>query len=199
MSLFLAPIHELMYDKIHLQDFLAEKLIENLGDINAKKAFSNTLATEKGDLSQVIDKNNIHGWLQNQVNISEDRFADAVKLLTLNNVSVDEMKDFLYSLGKDTHYELSDAASVFQLMNKLFLDGMPCDHINSIVDRTDSSLTFTRSKNIHADFFNERGLNGDLYFELRDSYLKGILDDTNFDIFENTQNSTNTFTIKEKN
>lgn len=185
MSAFLAPIHTMMYDKIHFQDDLAVKLIESLGSESLINHFNDTvISTERGELSEVVDLGNIHGWLQNQVNISEVRFASAVKLLNDSGVSIETMKDNLKTLGEKENFQFENAQEVFQFMNKIFLDGMPCDHINSIVENEKDYLIFSRAMNIHGQYFKNLGLDENLYFQLRDSYLKGILKKSDFTLTE---------------
>lgn len=200
MSMFLAPIHYMMYEKIHLQDNLATELVKRLGDANMQKLLDNTAPqTEKAELAEVVDQSNIHGWLQNQVNISEVRFAKAVNILLESGVTIDKIKKELFYMGSDIHVTFGEASEVFSYMNRIFLDGMPCDHINSITDKSEKYITFRRSKNLHEDFFRALGMDGNLYFELRDSYLLGILSESGYALSEiRNEDGTSDITIKEK-
>lgn len=199
MSMFLAPIHSMMYNKVHIQDEFATKLVESLGneailnELNLKAA-----PTQKGNLEDVIDTSNIHGWLQNQVNISEVRFAQAIKLLLDNGITIDSMKETMFNLGKKVDVKnIETSQDVFQAMNQIFLDGMPCDHVNSVIDRQDTSLTFERSQNVHESYYKDLNLDPNIYFTLRDSYLSGILSNTKFKIEEKTEDNKTIIKIME--
>ena len=61
MSLFLAPIHKMMYHKIHFLDDLASSFAtEEIKD----KVNNEYPEVERGELAEVIDHSNIHGCRQ---------------------------------------------------------------------------------------------------------------------------------------
>ena len=74
MSLFLGYIHHLMYEKILFQEELLTSLLD-LADEDKKISLSKDLdkefPIEKGDLKDIIDEGNIHGWLDERVRRSE--------------------------------------------------------------------------------------------------------------------------------
>lgn len=80
MSMFLGPIHHWLYNKIITQEKMvqvvlafneAENLVENLEE-QLKETCGEL---HQGALEDMIDVSNIHGWLQHQVNIVEERFC----------------------------------------------------------------------------------------------------------------------------
>lgn len=69
MSRFLGKIHYIMFDKINYVDEITRKMSELLDDnVDLKNI-------ERGALEDLIDTDNIHGWLQVRVAIVEDNLA----------------------------------------------------------------------------------------------------------------------------
>ena len=84
MSLFLGYIHHLMYDKVLFQEELLESLLELLDDdkkIKLIEELNRDFPIERGDLKDIIDESNIHGWLDERVRRSENRLAKTVAFL----------------------------------------------------------------------------------------------------------------------
>lgn len=73
MSKFLGKIHYIMFDKINYVDEITRKMSELLDDKVDLKSIEN------GNLEDLIDTDNIHGWLQVRVGVVEDNLA---KVLT---------------------------------------------------------------------------------------------------------------------
>ena len=69
MSRFLGKIHYIMFDKINYVDEITRKMSELLDEnVDLKNI-------ERGALEDLIDTDNIHGWLQVRVGIVEDNFT----------------------------------------------------------------------------------------------------------------------------
>jgi len=75
MSAFLGPIHNWLYNKIKIQNDFTKELLNNF-KLDISLEYEDLL---EGELSEIIDETNIHGWLQTQVSLVENRLSFAVK------------------------------------------------------------------------------------------------------------------------
>ena len=81
-----------MWEKINFTESLSEEVVKDLNNIDEVEAELNKIGTlEKGELSELIDNSNIHGWLLERVNLVEKRFAKAVEIYLQTN-SIDDLK-----------------------------------------------------------------------------------------------------------
>ncbi len=175
MSKFLAPIHFWLYRKIEIQ----EQLIGNILDkSNAdKKAFYERLGVlPEGSLEENIDTANIHGWLQENIIESEKRLANSVRIAIDNGISKDELRELFYEEGKNTGDSLTPQ-DAYKKVNDSLLDGMPCDNVNALISQSDQEVRWKRTADLHGEYFEEQNLDKDLYYDLRDWFLKGIAGD----------------------
>ena len=145
MSAFIGPIHYWLYNKIRLvndrQDFLAEKVAEMCGEtaeeLREQVAQSYGQPLPDQDLAELIEHDNIHGWLQRQINLAESREAAFIKeLLDTCGGAADDLIEKAYAEhGQQTgaaaaqsgRYTLDSAAGILKALNDYFLNGMPCD------------------------------------------------------------------------
>ncbi|HKM35519.1 MAG TPA: hypothetical protein VJY54_12400 [Lachnospiraceae bacterium] len=79
MSFTLGPIHTWLFNKIRFQDLLQRTILRDY-----EKDKDTTLSCqldrrfgvlEEGELKDIIEEGNIHGWLQERVSLVENRFA----------------------------------------------------------------------------------------------------------------------------
>ena len=116
MSLFLAPIHKMMYHKIHFLDdfassFATEALKQKVNTVFAE--------VERGELAEVIDHNNIHGWLNEQVVLTEKRFAFIIENLLSSGETLEGLCQKASTLGKAQGFK-GNAKEAFMALNGLF-------------------------------------------------------------------------------
>ena len=178
MSLFLGYIHHLMYDKILFQEELLESLLELL-DGDEKIEFSEELnrdfPIERGDLKDIIDESNIHGWLDERVRRSENRLAKTVAFL-LKDFDIEELKNKFNELGKT--YEVGETPEeAFKFITSKFLDGMPCDHSLMIIKNEENEFIFKVARDLHKGIW-ENYVNPDYYWDLRDAFISGSLENS---------------------
>ena len=102
MSLFLGRIHYIMYDKILFQEEILENLLDLLEEeksLELKKDLDDKFPLERGNLEDIIDESNIHGWLNERVIRSENRLAKAVSIL-LEDFDLEKLKNKFFEIGK---------------------------------------------------------------------------------------------------
>lgn len=169
MSLFLAPIHQLMYDKIHSTDSLASSIAKE-DDAIEKALAENFVSIEDAPLEEVIDTSNIHGWLAERVALAEERLAFAATAMAKK----DEEK--LLSIVKQSAEKLyfqGTAEEAFQTYDSFFLNGMPCDRVHMPVD-SDEGFAWQVTLNVHAPYYEDPAL----YDRLMEAWWEGFLAST---------------------
>ena len=178
MSLFLGYIHHLMYDKVLFQEELLESLLELLDDdkkIKLIEELNRDFPIERGDLKDIIDESNIHGWLDERVRRSENRLAKTVSFL-LRDFDIEELKNKFNKLGKT--YEVGESPEeAFNFITSKFLDGMPCDHSLMIIKNEENEFIFKVARDLHKDIW-ESYVNPDYYWDLRDAFISGSLENS---------------------
>lgn len=167
MSLFLAPIHKLMYQKIHFLDDLTRAVAEEGIIDEADKCLGKV---ERGELAEVIDHNNIHGWLNEQVILTEKRFAYVVESLLATKVPLEEILEKMREAGKEEGFS-GNAKEAFMAINSCFLDGMPCDRVLLPQVMEDEHMTWIITKDVHSAYWQDKSL----YHKLRDAWTEGLL------------------------
>lgn len=178
MSLFLGYIHHLMYEKILFQEELLTSLLDLTDEdekISLSKDLDKEFPIEKGDLKDIIDEANIHGWLDERVRRSENRLAKTVGVL-LKDFDIEDLKNKFYDFGKS--YESGDTpGEAFNFITSKFLDGMPCDHSLMIVKNDEDEFVFEVVRDLHRDIWANY-VNPDLYWDLRDAFIGGSLENS---------------------
>ena len=175
MSLFLGRIHYIMYDKILFQEEILDNLLNFLEEEKRnelKKDLDEEFPLEKGNLEDIIDESNIHGWLNERVIRSENRLAKAVSIL-LKDFDLEKLKNKFFEIGKN--YKAGEAPmEVFSFMTSKFLDGMPCDHALAILKNDDDEFVFTVLSDVHKNIWKDY-VSPEIYWILRDSFILGSL------------------------
>lgn len=173
MSRFLAPIHELMYSKIKRQAKINEDLMDIFFDENIKEeVYKHIGRLEEGDLADIIDHNNIHGWLQENVDLVEGSYAYIIENYDVN---IDELKKWFYEEGKKEKQD--SIVDLFNHYTNLFLDGMPCDRSIEVLSQSDSIITWSEDLGSHAKYWKD---GGKTYRLLRDEFLKAMVEESGF-------------------
>lgn len=166
MSRFLGKIHYIMFDKINYVDEITHTMSELLDDnIDLKNI-------EHGVLADLIDTDNIHGWLQVRVAIVEDNLAKVLSELKKEGKLEDALK-IAYDFGAKEDFS-GDASCAFQFMSEKFLDGMPCDMANLPVEASDGEFRWVKRIDVHEQYYIY-GESSEIYDEFRRAWLDGLL------------------------
>lgn len=143
MSKFLGPIHYMMYDKIKFQDKLTEAILDK---DELEKLNNEIPPVEVKPLEEIIDQDNIHGFLSSKIDIVESRLFYAIK----------HGKDVLtkvYEVGKSVAPEsFLNQEDMFTKLNNYILDGMPCDHALCANLDDDDNLVLSAVDDIHKKY-----------------------------------------------
>ncbi|MBR5577488.1 MAG: hypothetical protein IKW28_00665 [Lachnospiraceae bacterium] len=175
MSAFLGPIHYWLYKKIQFQDELTRTIITNYPSLIS--SLNNQFGVvETAALEEVIDGSNIHGWLQAQIIIAEERYAGAVTgLLKEEKLSLDQVKEMIYNFGKNYQLKGTTATELYKELQDLLLDGMPCDHVNLPVEQNETIASWKRTADLHSLHWEKLGSDGSIYYDLRNILLEAML------------------------
>ena len=144
MSEFLGPIHYMMYEKIKFQD----KITNFLLDGKTKEIDEKIAPVSTDDLENLIDQENIHGWLDSKIDVVENRLAYAIK-------NSENTKEKLFEFGKKQSEgkNFFDYNEIFKDLNTMLLDGMPCDNGLSATIDENGDLFLITNVNTHEKYF----------------------------------------------
>lgn len=182
MSAFLGPIHFFMYDKILINQKLTFLLEEKFLDKEKREEIENLFPSVLDkNLEEIIDKNNIHNFLNSCVSSVEIRFSFVVKTLLEMGISIDKIKDVAFLYGDSFEkYDITTAKNCYDLLIDILLDGLPCDVSISVVKDEKFSLEFVLYNDIHKEFFDEFKMDVCIYHDIREAFANGILNKYSF-------------------
>lgn len=183
MSAFLGPIHTWLYNKILFQEGLTVHLLEVVPErkeellAQAKTFFGEP---ERGELAEIVDPTNIHGWLQERVSRVEARLAYVVtSLVSENPAKMTELIEAAREYGRiQAPRTAQTPESAYRLLENTLLNGMPCDHVNRVVEQDETILVWEQTTDIHAPFWYQVEGNPLWYQELRVGVIDGLLEES---------------------
>lgn len=173
----------MMYDKIKFQD----KITNFLLDGNTKKIDEKIEPVSTDSLENLIDQENIHGWLDSRIDVVENRLAYAIKNST-------NTKEKLFDFGKKMAQGKSfdNFNDIFTDLNMYLLDGMPCDNgLSASIDQN-GDLYLITNINLHEKYFED-------FINPEDSLGNTCEGGHGHDHHEAFEVSTNGFELKEEN
>ena len=179
MSAFLGPIHFWLYNKIGIQEALtkaiADYALQQKWIANVEE-YTKTLPP----LETVIDEGNIHGWLQSQITDAETRYAELVsRILSDGSGRLDALYTVAFDFGREYTVEAADAAEVYKAFEDFFVNGMPCDRVNSVTENNPERVTWEMTQDIHSQYWDE---SSKPYYALRKSVMDGMLSETKYKV-----------------
>ncbi len=180
MSTFLGPIHYWLYNKIQLQEGLTEEILKPHKELYSKLD-SLCGKAERRPLEEAIDTGNIHGWLQEQITIVEGRFAAAVTWVLENeNTDLERLTAIARDFGKKHPITATSAPEVFKALQDLLLDGMPCDHVNQVLEQNETQVIWKQTIDLHRPHWEKAGGDVSNYYTLREALVSGMLQESGF-------------------
>ncbi|MBM7616076.1 hypothetical protein [Alkaliphilus hydrothermalis] len=195
MSAFLGPIHHWLFNKIRLFEDLEVSIVNHVAEKYGEKAkeISNTMETEYGSfipqqpLENLIDTNNIHGWLQNRIQIAETRQAATLKSFIdkYGNAVVSIVEPLFIAQGGKSGEELKEQAGLltapdlYKALNNYLLDGMPCDHVNNVVTSEADHLQWRTTRCLHQPYWLQSGMDSTIMYQLRSNWIKAFVENAN--------------------
>lgn len=185
MSAFLGPIHTWLYQKIKLQDEMATYILEMTAKekaVEIKEVINRRYGKlEEGNLEDIIDGMNIHGWLQERVSMVENRLAYVVTILQKEGISnIESICKVAYQYGKENNNkaECKTLEQAYKMLEDFLLNGMPCDRVNQVVESEEDHLTWKQNIEIHGSYWQMVDGNIEDYYKIREHLICGMFEGT---------------------
>lgn len=220
MSAFIGPIHYWLYGKIRLvsqrEDYIYEKASELCGptaeELREQVWQSYGAPPDDRDLGDLIDHNNIHGWLQRQINIAETREAAFIKeLLDSCGAAAEELVEAAFAEhGKMTgrnaaaqgKYDVNTAPGIYKALNDHYLNGMPCDQADMVIASDDGSVVWETGTCLQAPNWKRAGADDKVmtkfYLTWVGHFVEGISPDFLFQPQTGPENAAARYEIRKK-
>jgi len=195
MSAFLGPIHHWLFNKIRLFEELEKESIIKLSEDLAEDAKSlHRTAEDKfgkllpdAALEDLIETDNIHGWLQNKIQMAETRQAYTYsELLKKHGEAIIPILEEVYKqqgnrLGESLRRGAGQLSAVdlYKQLNNYLLDGMPCDHVNNVVESTPERLVWVTTQCLHKPYWQQAGMDIEIMYTLRFSWVRSFVEAAN--------------------
>lgn len=216
MSAFIGPIHYWLYGKIRLvtqrEEYIFNKVSEMCGS-TAEELREQVWQTygeplPDADLSELLDQNNIHGWLQRQINIAESREAAFIKELldTCGGAAVDLVEQAFAEHGRMSgesaraqgKYDAATAPGIYQALNDYYLNGMPCDQADMVATSEPDSIIWNTGTCLQAPNWRRAGVDDKIMAKFYQEWLRGFVSGIN-PAFEYKQTTNDQATGAETN
>lgn len=193
MSAFLGKIHYWLFNKILWFENLEENIIlfaqiEGLDITSIKRELEYKFGKklENKNLEEIIDLDNIHGWLQNRIHISEKRMASWIKVISENGKeSMEKLEKIFKEQGviaakeAKKEKEYTNAFEIYNCINNYILDGMPCDRVNVLTTSDDNIVVWERRVCVHKEIWENEGVDVQTFYNLRDLWIKSFVEELN--------------------
>lgn len=196
MSRFLGPIHYWLFNKIKLYEDLEGEVISKFKKTYEEKKVEDILATnieKHGEpladkpLEEIIDTDNIHGWLQSRISVAETRQAailgDLFNEYSTNGVLLAKQVYERHGIkcGEDarTNYQADTAEDIYKIINNYVLDGMPCDNVKRITKSEADYLEYKQVECLHIGYWNKVGVKGEIMYDLRTTWTQAFVNTLN--------------------
>ncbi|MDF2568456.1 MAG: hypothetical protein K0R55_60 [Sporomusa sp.] len=193
MSAFLAPIHYWLYNKIRHVIEREQKIYERADSLcggTAEEARSQAWQSygeplPEADLSIHIDQSNIHGWLQRQINVAESREAAFIQALVDNcgDAAIDLARKVFSEHGAhcarhadaQDKYETSTATGIYKAINDYYLNGMPCDQADAVIESSPDKMVWESAVCLQDPNWKRAGADGKMMKNLYNEWLTSFV------------------------
>ncbi|MFV0440213.1 MAG: hypothetical protein ACK5LV_02840 [Lachnospirales bacterium] len=182
MSKFLGPIHYWLYNKILVEEDIILAIFDTIkskgAEYNSILNFCNSEYGEpvKGDLEDIIDSSNIHGWLQNRIASVEKRLAYVVvEALKDGLLTFEEIENVFVENSEKYANESESYNTPEQCFNGVYtylLAGMPCDRVNVVVENTNEYIKWEQSIDVHKQYWDIVGGSVDTFHKLIEKWIE---------------------------
>lgn len=197
MSLFLGKIHFLLFNKIKHFESMEERILDLAEKSNMPIKewiyYCNLNFGEKTSnkpLEEIIDKDNIHGWLEDKIKSAEKRSAYYItrilekdKNLKKNILSLYEKEGKKYAKEVFEKVDKDNILELYKTLNNYLLEGMPCDRLNEIIASSSEKLSWKLRKDVHEAIWNSIGGDVSNFHDFRNEYIKNFIYEINPDLY----------------
>ncbi|MGL5001207.1 MAG: hypothetical protein ACRC6J_05750 [Cetobacterium sp.] len=209
MSLYLGKIHYWLFNKILWLQNLEENVVQSAQSHGLDIETAKAKITEKygeelknKNLDEIIDLNNIHGWLQNTIHTSEGRLAAWVGFIlekdsdAMNNLKVVFEKSGVIAANEaKSTAQYSTAGDIYNCLTNYILDGMPCDRVNVVTVSEENLVSWERRLCVHKEVWEKENVDVNVFYDLRKSWIETFVKTLNSS-FEYSEVSETSYNIK---
>lgn len=219
MSAFLGHIHHWLYKKIQLlverEQLILEKT-HNVVDDLADELHAISVDTYGAPidpalpLADIIDHDNIHGWLSKQINVASVREAAFIKdMLDTNSgdegvlviaAILDAFATQGHAAGVVAKEDLKEtsAPAIYNALQNFYVNGMPCDGGDTVVEDTEHTFTWVGDHHLQTPYWHTAGVDPQFmqlaYKTWFEAFVKAIA--PNFELVTLDNNGTPLYSIK---
>lgn len=192
MSLFLGKIHYWLFNKILWFENLEEEIIKTAKseglDIEGVKSEIEAkygAKLENKNLEEIIDTNNIHGWLQDRIKEVESRSAYIItKYYDMYKEESRDLTESAYisqaiKCAQNENNKSDSPENAYISLNNYILSGMPCDRANSVTEKNEDYIIYEQNGCIHRKNYENGQGNLEYLYELRDLWVKTFMESLN--------------------
>ncbi|MGL5355993.1 MAG: hypothetical protein ACRDAQ_05510, partial [Cetobacterium sp.] len=186
MSLYLGKIHYWLFNKILWLQNLEENIVQSAQSHGLDIETAKAKITEKygeelknKNLDEIIDLNNIHGWLQNTIHTSEGRLAAWVGFIlendsdAMNNLKlVFEESGVVAANEAKLTAQYSTALDIYNCLTNYILDGMPCDRVTVVTVSEENLVSWERRLCVHKEVWEKENVDVNVFYDLRKSWIE---------------------------
>lgn len=212
MSLFLGKIHYWLFNKILWFEKIEECVItlaleEGMDVKNIRNEIESKYGKklENRNLEEIIDLENIHGWLQNRIHSSEARLAAWIKIILQNDLDAQIKLEKIFQeqgvlAAREAKIEIDyiSATDIYNSINNYILDGMPCDRVNVVSVSEENLVNWKRRICVHEEIWSKEGVDVRFFYNLRNIWIKNFVKELNNN-FEYLEEPLGEYKILKKN
>lgn len=139
-------------------------------------------AIPSGNYGQIVDQTSPEQFLKLYMGIAEHRFAFSItEALKINPNFLPAIKNYCSDKGTSIKIEkLQTLESAYDVINAFVLDGMPSEETKKIVINENNKFVWEKIIDTHQTAWNKAGGNIDIYYELQNCFIQGLLSASNF-------------------
>lgn len=197
MSLFVGPIHHWLFNKIKTFEEVEGEVVRWAedngfeGQALAKEVYGKYGApVGKESLEEIIDRENIHGWLQEQISRAEIRQSALIsQILDKDPKMIKEVEKVFAEAGARIGKEFvqkkdqkgDTAEELFEGLHDYLLEGMPCDRVTEVIHQEENQVLWKTNQCLHEKYWEAVKSDVQIFYRLRDSWIKGFIENANRD------------------
>ncbi|NFS62333.1 hypothetical protein FDF00_15635 [Clostridium botulinum] len=194
MSLYIQEAHYALFNKILWFESLEEDTInlaedEGLGIELLIKDINEEYGPKLPDLplEEMVDINNVDGWLQEKITSAEERIAAWITRIINNNSTAKSKLESIYkNQGKkaaeellEKCIELNTATQIFNGIYEYILDGIPSDKVNEIISSSENKIEWKRIICVYETIWNKENGDVNYFYYLRSKWIEEFVHSAN--------------------
>lgn len=199
MSAFLGFIHYWLYKKIRYviarEELVYQKALAACGttaeELRAQVEQTYGAPLPEGDLADVIAHDNIHGWLQRQINLAESREAAFIKELlaacpdtaeaAIAAAFVEQGRACAADAAAAGKYQTGGADGIYHALGDYYLNGMPCDQADLVLESSTTRVLWENKSWLQENNWTRTGVDARAMKAFYHQWLQGFVEGINAD------------------